>query len=280
MRQIQAQGSRFKVQGGRVRIAHHFSNATPDLRTATGFTLIEVLIAMTLLSMMVVLLFASLRICAQSWEQGERKITDVNEVAVVYNFFQRHLSSAIPLWNDFTVRDRVSAANQPGAGGDGMQAGDRHRRDDAETENQDRILSFQGKKQSLQFVSVFPASAGRSGMQLFSIQPQQQDGEQVINVTLTPFLPVTEGEEWRQEEVVLLRRVSDFELAYFGADDTGESRWQDEWLEKEVQPRLVKISIGTENGIFWPEMIIELKAVGVGIEANMGNATESVEDRK
>lgn len=257
-----------KTKGEGRRAKHHFSNAAAGLGGgATGFTLIEVLIAMTLLSMMVVLLFASLRICAQSWEQGERKITDVNEVAVVYNFFQRHLSSAIPLWNDFTGRDS-------------LQAGDRHRRDDGEAENQDRILSFQGKKQSLQFVSVFPASAGRSGMQLFSIQPQQQDGEQVINVTLTPFFPVTEGEEWRQEEVVLLRRVSDFELAYFGADDTGESRWQDEWLEKDAQPRLVKISIGTENGIFWPEMIIELKVAGAGIDALAVNATEAVEGRK
>ncbi|HEY8220174.1 MAG TPA: prepilin-type N-terminal cleavage/methylation domain-containing protein, partial [Methylobacter sp.] len=63
------------------------------LRNA-GFTLIEVLIAMTLLSLMVVLLFSSLRICAQSWEQGENKIAEVNEVAVVYNFFQKHLASA------------------------------------------------------------------------------------------------------------------------------------------------------------------------------------------
>jgi general secretion pathway protein J len=52
-----------------------------------GFTLIEVLIAMTLLGIMVVLLFSSLKICADSWEKGESKITDVNEVAVVFNFF-------------------------------------------------------------------------------------------------------------------------------------------------------------------------------------------------
>jgi general secretion pathway protein J len=267
MREIQAQGSRYKVQGGRVRIAHHFSNTTSDLRSAMGFTLIEVLIAMTLLSMMVGLLFASLRICAQSWEQGENKITEVNEIAVVYNFFQRHLSSAIPLWNDFIAKDSVYAAGQQGAG--------------AASENQNRTLSFQGKKQSLQFVSVFPASAGRSGMQLFSIQPQQQDGEQVVKVTLTPFFPVTEGEEWRQEEVVLLRHVSDFSLAYFGlAGDAGESSWQDEWLEKDVQPRLVKVSIGTENGVFWPDMIIELKVASAGIEVNAVSATESAGDRK
>ncbi|MDD1629548.1 MAG: prepilin-type N-terminal cleavage/methylation domain-containing protein [Methylococcaceae bacterium] len=72
-----------------------------------GFTLIEVLIAMTLLSIMVVLLFSSLKICADSWEKGESKITDVNEVAVVYNFFQRHLSIAKPLWNDLSEEEKT-----------------------------------------------------------------------------------------------------------------------------------------------------------------------------
>lgn len=243
MRETQAQES-----SGRVRIAHHFPNGTPSLRYMLGFTLIEVLIAMSLLSIMVVLLFASLKICAQSWEKGENKIADVNEVAVVYNFFQRNLSTAIPLWNDFT-------------------------------ENEEKTFSFQGKKQSLQFVSVFPASAGRTGMQLFSIEPQQQDNEQVIKVALTPFFPVTEGEAWNKEEAVLLKHVSNFSLAYFGAGDDGESGWQDEWLAKDVQPRLVKISISTANGIFWPEMIIELKgggaANGEGTATDTANGAES-----
>jgi general secretion pathway protein J len=275
MRKAQAQRSSFKVQG-RGRIAHHF----PGSRYAMGFTLIEVLIAMTLLSIMVVLLFSSLRTCAQSWEQGENKITEVNEVAVVHNFFQRHLSSAIPLWNDFNTGgggtapgqsgssgtvagNNASAANQPGA--------------DTSTDDMNRTFAFQGKKASLQFVSVFPASAGRSGMQLFSIEQDKQDGEQVIKVTITPFFPVTEGQEWHKEEVVLLRHVRDFTLAYFGIDEeTGKSRWQDEWLKKNVQPQLVKIDISTANGVFWPEMIIELKVTGAAIATNTANGAPAV----
>ena len=41
-----------------------------------------------------------------------------------------------------------------------------------------------------------------------------------------------------------------------------EGSWQEEWLDKEVLPRLVKINIKLENGIFWPEMIIDLKVTG------------------
>ena len=212
-------------------------NPQPFTQRVRGFTLIEVLIAMTLLSIMVVLLFSSLKICADSWEKGESKISDVNEIAVVYNFFQRHLSEAKPLWNDLSPEERT--------------------------------FSFQGKAQSLQFVSAFPASAGRSGLQLFSLSQQEEDNEQVIKVTLTPFFPAAEGEEWHKEEVTLTRHVSDFTLAYFGSEDgTGEGSWQEEWLDKEVLPQLVKINIKLENGIFWPDMIVGLKVAGATINTD------------
>lgn len=200
-------------------------------RTMQGFTLIEVLIAMTLLSIMVVLLFASLKICADSWEQGERQITEVNDVAAVFNFFQRNLPVARPLWNDFNKEERV--------------------------------FSFQGRKQDLQFVSAFPASAGRAGLQLFSVELHNENREQVVKVTLTPFYPVAEGEEWRKEEEVLIKHVKAFSLAYFGSDDEqAENRWQDEWVQRDRQPDLVKISIELDNEKFWPEMIFDLKIAG------------------
>ena len=210
-----------------------------------GFTLMEVLIAMTLLSIMVVLLFGSLRICAQSWEQGEKKINEVNVVAVVYQFFQSHLSTAEPLWNDFSPDEKS--------------------------------FSFQGKAQSLEFVSTFPASAGRSGKQLFSIQMAEEDQEKVIKVAITPFFPVAEGEEWEKEEVILLRGLSDFSLAYFGNDDDlGSSNWQDTWLDKSALPQLVKIKITLENETFWPDMIIEMRLNGV--VPTVGSINQGVDD--
>ncbi len=244
MSKNQVQGSRSKLQ-----TARSFDLAPCTLRLVpNGFTLIEVLIAMTLLSIMVVLLFSSLNICADSWEKGESKITDVNEIAVVYNFFQRHLSAAKPLWNDLT-------------------------------EKEERAFSFQGKTQSLQFISAFPASAGRSGLQLFSLDLLEEDNERAIKVTITPFFPVTEGEEWHKEEVTLIKHVSDFTLAYFGSDDgVSEGTWQDEWLDKGSQPRLVKINIKLENEIYWPEMIIDLKVTGStdNTDLEIGSSNNSI----
>jgi general secretion pathway protein J len=215
-------------------------------KTVQGFTLIEVLIALTLLSLMVVLLFSSMRICADSWEKGENRIAEVDEIAVVYNFFQRHLSSSRPLWNDF--------------------------------DGDEKVFSFQGKPESLQFVSAFPASVGKPGPQLFSIFLQQEDRDPVIKVALTPFFPAAEDQESTKEEVTLVSHVSEFSFEYFGSEDGfSEGVWQNEWLDKQTQPKLVKIHIGLKNGMYWPDMIIELK-VANDATINANNANELEQD--
>lgn len=201
-------------------------------KPATGFTLIEVLIAMTLLSVMVALLFGSMKLCADSWQKGETKIADVNSTAVVYQFFQHHLTTAIPLWDDFS--------------------------------DENRTLAFQGHQQSLQFVSAFPASAKKSGLQLFSLKLMDDDAGKYLQVSIKPFFPIGKDEEWQEEEVTLLNHVSDFSVSYFAMDDMQpEGTWQDEWVNMETMPRLVKIKIALDNGNFWPEMIFEIKSTNV-----------------
>jgi len=209
-----------------------------------GFTLIEVLIALTLLSVMVILLFASLKICTDSWERGEKKITDVNEIAVVYNFFQQHLSVAKPLSND--------------------------------SSGEDQGFSFQGDAQSLKFVSEFPASAARPGLQRYSLSKIEVDNEQLINVSLVPYVEPIDGDEPKEEEITLIKHVKDFKLSYFGADTVGSKGvWADDWLNKNILPRLVKINIEIESGIYWPEMIIELKVTDT-IANNIGSGLNAV----
>ncbi|MDP3838374.1 MAG: prepilin-type N-terminal cleavage/methylation domain-containing protein [Methylococcales bacterium] len=197
-----------------------------------GFTLIEVLIAMTLFSMMVVLLFGSLQVCANSWHKGETKIAAVNEMAVVSHFFQQHLATTQPLLNT-AEKNAVQAP-----------------------------LAFQGKRQSLQFSSAFPASVGRLGVQLFTISLKKEDGQQNLKVNITPLSPLNTSQE--HEEVDLLRGVSDVAITYFGSDDGLDNKlsknlWREDWLEKKALPRLIKITIKLDNGLFFPDMLIALK---------------------
>ena len=212
-----------------------------------GFTLIEVIIALTLLSIMVVLLFTSLKICADSWEKGENKITAVNEIAVVYNFFQHHLATAKPLFNT--------------------------------TATGEKSFSFQGNSQSMQFVSAFPASAGKPGLQLFSVSLLEEDNDQFINVALVPFINLAEDENPSKEEVTLIKHVNEFTLSYFGSEDgMTEGSWNEEWVNKTVLPSLIKINITLANGYFWPEMIFDLKVTGTSENNNATGNSGTIND--
>jgi general secretion pathway protein J len=121
-----------------------------------------------------------------------------------------------------------------------------------------------------------PASAARSGLQLFSIYLQSDNNSSFINVMLTPFFPLAEGALWHKEEEILMNHVSDFTLAYFGSEDgMSPDSWRDEWLSKDSLPRLVKINIQAENGAVFPEMIIELKIDSKTTANNNNNSPET-----
>ncbi len=196
-------------------------------RLSMGFTLIEVMLAMTLLSIIVLLLFSSLKIAAESWDKGEAKIVEVNEKAVVYHFFKRHIPTIRPLWDDFSEDDRV--------------------------------FSFIGTEDRMRFVSTFPASASRKGMQLFEIYFEPIESG-VIKVDIRPFYPAIDEQSWEIEEEVLIRNVESFDISYFTREDNDTvGSWENSWENREILPGLIKIQITLLDNSYWPEMVFPIK---------------------
>lgn len=189
---------------------------------------------MTLLSILVVLLFSSLRTGAESWNAGESKIAQVNEKAVVYQFFKRYLTALRPVWDDYSDHERK--------------------------------YSFQGTRNSIQFVSVFPASSVRKGLQLFTVAKDNAHDD-VITVTVKPFYPTEGDEEEKTDEIVLLEQVEDFDLSYFEPTEGGGGNWVDVWLDRETLPALIGIKITLKDQSFWPEMIFKLRNQGKAEDA-------------
>ncbi len=197
-------------------------------RRLVGFTLLEVLLAMSLMSLMMVLLFASLRTSAESWSRGEQKIALSNEKAVVYQFFKRHLLATRPLW--------IERPDEP------------------------RRFAMQGERESLQFVSVFPASAGRKGLQLFRVVFKAEgNGAGTIMVMLRPFYQTEDDGEMQEQEETLIENVSSFRVGYF---DGEEKNWLENWQDKDSLPVLIKITIELQDNSDWPAMIFPLKLAG------------------
>ncbi len=205
------------------------------IQKQSGFTLLEVLIGMSLLSVMMLLLFASLRICVQNWNAGEKKIAQVSQAAIVQNFLRSKLHSTLPLRADFFEEEQ---------------------------------FSFQGEEDKLQFVASMPASAGRLGLQLFNLsleKSNRQEGSRLL-VDIQPFFP--QNEEWEEEQVVILKKIQSLRFSYFGAEQqTDDPDWQNVWLEQNRLPDLIAIDVELNNGDVWPQLVVALNidaAVGGG----------------
>jgi general secretion pathway protein J len=223
-------------------------------RFSKGFTLIEVLIAMTLLGVMVVLLFSSLRIAAESWNAGENKMVQVNQKAVVYQFFKRHLTTIRPL----------PILN-------------------IDPNNPEELQVFRGYPQTLRFAAALPASSARKGLQIFTISPNPENAS-VLMVSLVPYR-LTEADQNQPPDrpEVLLEDVAKIQFAYFGkTEDVAESQWREEWTLADRLPSLIKVSIALKDGSYWPDMIFPTKitqsANAETIEGDNAVANDAVAD--
>lgn len=221
-----------------------------------GFTLIEVLIAITLLGTIMVLLFASLRAAGKSWGSGEDKIAAANQKAVVYQFFKRHLSAIRPL-------------PMP------------NREDPLGVESTEQ--AFMGLPQSMRFVAGLPAASTRKGLQIFTIQANPANPA-IIQVGLMPYRDSEADVQFAEPPVVLLEDVADFRFSYFGkAEDVDEMVWRSEWTEAERPPSLIKVSIALKDRSYWPDMIFALKINAVAaaetVDGEQADDAEPQEDQ-
>ena len=195
-------------------------------RPAAGFTLLEMLIAITLLGIMMTLLFGSLRTCVRSWEAGETLAAKTSRMAVIESFIRANVSNAMPLIDDITEEDPV--------------------------------FSFRGTDRSIQFVSSLPASAGRGGLHLFNLDLGKEGREKALKLTLRPFYPLFDDAGEVKEEIIILENVDEMKVAFFGVDiELGdEERWHDKWEERDALPKLVRVDLTIEGGAPWPTIYV------------------------
>src|SRR5438309_1990852 len=63
-------------------------------RTERGFTLIEVIVALTIMGLLVSIAFSGVRISLDGWDRGARKIAALEQRATVERLLRRQLSLA------------------------------------------------------------------------------------------------------------------------------------------------------------------------------------------
>lgn len=201
--------------------------------TSQGFTLIEMTVAIVLLSMMLLLLFSSIYTANKYWQISDHNIQKIDAKRLVNQFVRQYLSQAVPiLWV---------------------------------TKGQKKLL-FRGQRKQLQFVSNLPEHRG-GGLYQLTLKTIQTDTETQLGISyqrLDPnHAPLDNNITHAQEFTALTNNIESIDLAYFGKQDKSSIvHWHDTWDNDEQLPQLVRLKINTQDQQdIWPTIIIPIRVV-------------------
>jgi len=193
-----------------------------------GFTLVEVMVALTLLSMIMVATIAAMRAFGNT-KTTIKQVTDrVDEVRVVSEFLRNTIGGAMPLL-------RVGVM------------------DHTFNEGADLGTYFWGDSTEMMWVSPLVAGADLGGA--FVMRMTFVDGK--VELKWHPYEASIEAFTWGElEPRVLLDDVEEFELGYLSAYG-GE--WVQEWPGFDANPVSVRLNIKSRER-YWPELVVRVDA--------------------
>jgi general secretion pathway protein J len=188
------------------------------VRESRGFTLLEVLIATTLLAVMALLLTGSLRVGAGAWEKGEATAERASRILLVQRFLRTQLESALPLIE--------------------------------QVEPNRSVLSFRGTGQGLEYVAALSPFI-RGGLYRFRLYLAPREGSADLRLALQHW-----GSERVLDDIVVLERVEALRIAYLSLNEqTREWIWLEEWHEM-VMPKQIRITLKPEGEEIWPPLFV------------------------
>lgn len=195
-----------------------------------GFTLLELLIALTLLGLILVVLFGGLRLGVRSWDASQQQVDTLNSVRSLESFLRREMSVAQP------YRWKTGPSQK---------------------------LAFLGERDKLSFVAPLPSRLGGGGLYLISIALEQQGKAKRMVLRYLPLNSQMQDFSSLAQSTPMvladseLSQLEDIWLSYFGQENESVApRWMDRWESDKALPELIRIQVRHPNGGVWPDFVV------------------------
>lgn len=195
-----------------------------------GFTLLELLIALTLLGLILVLLFGGLRLGVRSWDTSQKQVDTLNSVRSLESFLRREMGVAQP------YRWKTGLSQK---------------------------VAFLGERDKLSFVAPLPSRIGDGGLYAISIALEQQGKAKrmvlrylPVNAQMQDFSTLTQSTPMVLADAEL-SQLEDIWFSYFGQENESVApRWMDRWESDKALPELIRIQVRDPNGGQWPDFVV------------------------
>lgn len=205
---------------------------TMRVRAQTGFTLLELLVAIALFSLLAGVLYGALRLAVRTADAGDRSAREADQLRIASGFITRYVGRAMP----------VTLAN----GGS-------------------RRLLFQGAARRIVFVTTLPALAGHAGPCEIVLEGRglRREGRLLLSYRPLDINRASGFGRGAYTTRVLVDGLLDLHFDYYGRrgrDD--ELAWGAEWREPLFPPELVRVRLRTDDGGAWPDIVVHVHANG------------------
>jgi general secretion pathway protein J len=194
----------------------------------SGFTLVEVLVALTIFSLILTLAVGSLHSAGRTLNRVDDQIRGTDHRRLAMSFLRRHLEQAVPL-----VR----------------------------LDGREEMLLFEGRRDWIRFVSRLPNHRG-GGLYVFTLRPATQTGVRVLSLTYAFAHPDTidapVGAADADRTLALVGPLRSVAIDYFGRETPDDPpAWHPEWRDRHDLPELVRLRIvAGDPASPWPDLVV------------------------
>lgn len=199
-------------------------------RAEGGFTLLETVIALTLLAVMLAMLFGGLRAGVSAWDAGSGRGDRADQILLTAAFVRKELTAAFP-WR---FKDPLVVK-----------------------------LAFRGEREAVRFVSMRPAEIGGGGLSFVSFAFEPGQGAAAGRLVMRREFAASEATDFAAvdaaEPFTILEKVSAARFSYFGAEnDAVAPTWSDRWDFAQRTPSHVRLEIALVDTKL-PDLVVALR---------------------
>ena len=195
--------------------------------STTGFTLVEVMVTLTILGFVLLMIFGAFRLGLSSWERGESIKEEYQKVRILSQLISQQIKSIVP----YKIKTKKAEGD---------------------------YLAFEGKRHSLRFVSALPLKTKQAeGFVYVVYEFKERRGEEGGALVLYEQRALNrdffEDEVKEELGISLLEGVTDIRFEYYQEENPDKNQkegWVEEWSAKEVKafPKSLKMTITQKNG--------------------------------
>src|SRR4030042_3400525 len=198
-----------------------------DVCSTTGFTLIEVIVTLTVLSFILLMIFGAFRLGLSAWERGDSIKEEYQKVRIISQLISQQIKSFVP----YKIKTKKAEGD---------------------------YLAFNGKARSLRFVSALPIKAKQPEGFVYVVYEFKEGsggegGRLILYAQRVLNRDFFEDELKEELGISLLEGIDNIRFEYYQEEDLDKNQpegWIEEWNAKEAKafPRALKMTILQKNG--------------------------------